>query len=95
MEIKNKYLVLKKISDDRFNGNHPNGVNVGSTIIQGYPKLGINVGEQLFLFPSLKFTSSPQAWTSVVKSFDKKNMILKTANSTYKIQELNEKDLAH
>lgn len=33
-----KYLKLTKISDDKFGGNHPNGVNVGSTIIQGYPK---------------------------------------------------------
>jgi len=84
--MKDKYLILTKISDDRFNGNHPNGVNVGSTIIQGYARMGIVEDEQLFLFPSLKFTSSPNAWTSKVVSFDKKTKILKTVNSTYKIK---------
>lgn len=86
MEIKNKYLVLKKISDDKFKGNHPNKINVGSTLIQGYAKMGITKDEQLFLFPSLKFNSSPNAWTSTVVSFNEETMILKTKNSTYEIE---------
>ena len=86
MEIKNKYLLLTKVSDDKFKGNHPNGINVGSTLIQGYAKMGIVKGEQLFLFPFLKINSSPNAWTSIVVSFDKKTMMLKTKNSTYKIE---------
>lgn len=83
--MNNKYITLTKLSDDAFNGSHPNGIYVGNSSIQGYPKNGINVGEQLFLFPSLKNESNPNAWTSQVVSFNKKNMILKTKNSTYKI----------
>lgn len=83
--MNDKYITLTKLSDDAFNGSHPNGIYVGNSSIQGYPRKGINIGEQLFLHPSLKIDSSPNAWTSTVESFDKKKMILKTRNSTYKI----------
>lgn len=85
MELKNKNITLIKLSDDKFNGRHPNGVFTGSKI-SGYVKSEPKIGEQLYLYYSLKLTSTYSAWTSAVKSIDYDNMILKTENSTYKIE---------
>lgn len=84
MKIIDKYLVLHKISDDKFNGNHPNGINVGSTRIQGICKKEPVIGKSFILIDTI--LNIPCAYTSAVKSYDKKKGILKTNNSTYKIQ---------
>jgi hypothetical protein len=89
--LKGKYLKLGKLSDDKFEGNHPNRINVGY-VLEGFNKFGITEGDQLYLFISLKLDASPQAWTSKVVSFDEKKMILKTANSTYKVVVVDKKD---
>jgi hypothetical protein len=81
--MKDKYLILTKISDDKFNGNHPNGINIGSTEVQGFNYDGIRLGEKLYLYQWREVP--PTAWTSTVESFNEENMILKTKNSTYKI----------
>lgn len=95
MKLKNKYIILEKLSDDMFGGNHPNGVNVGSIAVQGYALYEPTVGEQFCLFSSLEDVKIGEAiipkeqlltsWTSAVKEIDLENMILKTKNSTYKI----------
>lgn len=79
-----KWLVLEKISDDVFNGNHPNNVNVGSTVIRGFNNDDIIIGKPLILY---SINGGRLSNTSTVVSFDEKNMILKTKNSTYKIHE--------
>ena len=88
--MKDKYIILTKIKDKVFNGNHPNFVNVGSTIVQGYCKNLPIIGKQLFLYDYLKVNVN--AWTSVVLKYDLKTKILETKNSIYKIKILkNEK----
>lgn len=85
MELKGKFLQLTKLSDDKFGGFHPNGINVGSRLIYGYNHDGIEQGKQLFLYPLENVADVPRAWTSKVVSFDEKTMTLKTKNSTYSV----------
>jgi hypothetical protein len=80
-----KYLVLTKMEDRVYEGNHPNKVNIGSSDIQGFLKNDIEIGEQLYLYPTLKFQIAPCAWTSSVESFDIEKMELRTKNSLYTI----------
>lgn len=82
--MKDKYIILTKIKDKVFNGNHPNFVNVGSTIVQGYCKSLPIIGEQLFLYDYLKVKAN--SWTSIVLNYDLKTKILETKNSIYKIK---------
>ena len=76
------YIILEKIKDKRFNGNHPNFINPGSREIRGLVRILPEVGKQFFLFDGLiedRFTS----WTSVVEKWD--NETIETENSIYKI----------
>lgn len=83
MEI-GDYIVLEKIKDKRFNGFHPNGIDVGNTEIRGYYLNEIKEGEQLFLY-SRKTTSYYSGKTSPIVKYDKENELLETANSVYKV----------
>lgn len=76
------YIILEKIKDKVFGGNHPNLINVGSKEIQGYLNELPIIGEQLYLFHNEKM-SSPSAWISKVLKFD--NETIETKNSIYKI----------
>lgn len=90
--MKNKYIILTKIKDKVFNGNHPNFVNIGSKLIRGYCKNLPVIGEQLFLYDYLKFNTI--AWTSIVLNYDLKTKLLETKNSIYKIKIIkNEKQI--
>lgn len=80
--MKGKFLILEKISDDKFKGNHPNGINVGNTEVRGINCDGIEIEKPLVLYSDV---GSVFSYTSKVISFDEKNNILKTENSTYKI----------
>ena len=84
MKIKGKYVILQKIADNRFNGEHPNGVYVGN-ILEGYALYEAMIGEQLYLYPYHlpKMDNHPKAWTSKILSF--KDNIITTENSTYEV----------
>src|SRR5690606_166527 len=83
--MKGKYIILEKLKDLKFGGNHPNGVNKGYKL-QGWCVDEPIIGEQLFLYVTNDFKVSPSAWTSRLVNIDMNNMILETANSKYKIE---------
>jgi hypothetical protein len=85
MNLIGKYITLTKVSDDVFEGNHPNGVFVGNQL-SGYIKTKPVIGEQLYLYPSLKGVLPPCAWTSILVAIDTKSNLIKTENSTYKFE---------
>lgn len=84
MEI-GDFIVLEKIEDKRFNGFHPNMIDVGNTEIRGYYLNEIKEGEQLFLYPRKTTTLSYSGKTSPIVKYDKENQLLETANSVYKV----------
>lgn len=81
--MKGKYVVLTKLEDLKFDGNHPNGINVGNTAIQGLCSEEPKVGEPFILQYGFGYST---CWTSPVVSFDKESMILTTENSIYKVE---------
>jgi hypothetical protein len=90
--MKNKYIKLTKLSDDVFGKlglPHPNFINVGH-VLAGWCVDEPIIGEQLYLYPFNKKEHMPVAWTSVLKNIDLENMVLKTKNSTYRIEIINE-----
>ena len=75
-----KKVRITKLTDDKFNGNHPNG------IFEGYVKEGIEIepptiGERYYV---------NDFSTSVLKSLPDKKGVFKTTYSTYKIEYLDE-----
>jgi hypothetical protein len=89
--MEKKAIVLEKISDDVFNGNHPNGVNEGMTWKYYGDKKNFKNPEidkrYHFRYLPTRFLS-----TSVVTSIQgsivekkKEILIFKTENSTYSI----------
>ncbi len=71
-----KNVILTKLSDDRFNGSHPNGIN------EGYIKKGIEIeiptiGDNYWVGGNWR--------TSPVTEIIDENTF-KTLNSTYKIE---------
>ena len=64
-----KYVVLTKLSDDMFGGFHPNGIDVGSKLIQGYLRDEPTPNKQLFLYPSLKMFIQPNLYTFIVNQY--------------------------
>ena len=91
MELKNKYLILEKLSGERYRPDMP----VGSKEIQGYCIEPPTVGYQFYLYNCVRDIKVmetvipchdlPVAWTSRVKEIDLENGVIKTANSTYRI----------
>lgn len=81
--MKGKYIKLTKLEDLKFDGNHPNGINVGNTNIQGICADEPKVGEPLIMQAGIIYGT---CWTSPVKSFDKESMTLTTENSIYKVE---------
>jgi len=75
-----KYIVLEKIKDKVYDNDHPNGVNVGSTVVRGLAIDPIVIGKQFLLYNNV---GMPFSWTSKVLSFT--DTIIETKNSTYKI----------
>ncbi len=78
----NERVKLQKISDDVYNGNHPNGVYEGD-ILSGYVKTLPVIGEQFYMYD--KLINKPVAWTSKVVALNEDVGVIKTKNSTYKI----------
>lgn len=73
---KRKKVRLTKISDDYFEGNHPNNINAGYKEI-GYMTREPEIGERFYVG---FFSTSP-----VISLLDK-NGIFKTTYSTYKLE---------
>ena len=92
MELKNKYLILEKLSGERYRPDMP----VGSKEIQGFCLDEPTIGQQFYLYNCIKdvevmgavipCNELPVSWTSRVEAIDLENGIIKTANSIYKIE---------
>lgn len=82
--MRDKFLVLEKIEDKRYNGAHPNNINVGYKL-KGWCIDEPVVGEALFLYVSKSLQTTPTAWTSKIEKVDVKNMLIETKNSIYKV----------
>lgn len=74
-----KKFRLTKVSDDKFNGFHPNGIDEGYTK-EGYMPLKPTVGERFYL-GALRTSTV----TEVIDA-----TTFKTLNSTYKLEEIDE-----
>jgi hypothetical protein len=78
-----KRLKLTKLSDDAFEGNHPNGINEGY-VIEGFEIEPPTIGERYAVL-----RSKMDSWsfsTSMVTSPLDENGIFKTTYSTYKVE---------
>lgn len=75
-------IKLTKLTDDVFEGNHPNGIN------EGYTKKGYMIEKPKVGYPFTVYAGKlyPCFWTSTVKKKMNKEGIFKTTYSTYKIE---------
>ena len=80
-----KYKLIK-ISDDKFNGNHPNGIYEGFSYTAHITKKPV-VGER-FYFETISDHPRNHLFTSTVTEIVD-DMIFKTNNSTYKLETWN------
>jgi len=81
MEIKVKkgdYVLLKKISDDVFNGNHPGGINAGY-VKSGHLHEDVKIGERVRISDQTRLLTSSLV-TEIINEYT-----FKTENSTYHI----------
>lgn len=86
-----KYIILEKLD-----GKFRQDMLVGDRSIQGYCIEPPTVGYQFYLYNCVKDIKVmetvipchdlPVAWTSRVEAIDLENGIIKTANSTYKVE---------
>lgn len=81
---------LTKITDDFFEGNHPNGINEGFTI-EGYEVAKPQIGERYVISRS---KMHPIFGTSAIIALPNEDGMLKTTYSTYKFEILDE-DITH
>lgn len=72
-----KKIRLTKIIDDAFEGNHPNGINVGY-VKEGFISREPELGERFYIGAS--FSTSP------VTQLPDADGIFKTTYSTYKLE---------
>jgi hypothetical protein len=92
MELKGKYIILEKLSGERYRAD----MLVGNRDVQGWCIEPPQVGYAFYLYTSPEDVKIGDAvipkedllcaWTSRVDSIDLENNIIKTANSTYKIE---------
>lgn len=80
-----KYLI-EKITDDIFDGFHPNGFDVGFLAKGTMPLGGPVVGERL-IFKTENY--KPFSTSIVIEAMNEKG-IFQTQNSTYKLTQLEE-----
>lgn len=91
MELKNKYLILEKLD-----GKFRQDMIVGNKEVRGFCLNEPTVGHQFFLYNCIKdvevmgaiipCNELPVAWTSRVEEIDLEANIIRTKNSTYKIE---------
>jgi len=84
---KGEYVRLTKISDDRFKGNHPNG------IFEGYTQYGvvvddIKIGERFNVMGN--HLTDYLSTSSVIEIID--DTTFKTKNSTYRVEKFEESE---
>lgn len=79
IDKKLKKVTLTKLSDDAFNGNHPNGVYAGR-VIKGLELNPPTIGERYVVYCPDGFSTSP------VTELPNENGIFKTMYSTYKLE---------
>jgi hypothetical protein len=77
-----KYIEIQKATDFMFEGDHPNGVNVGM-VLSGYVRELPKVGEQFRLW--YDGIDICKAWTSIVEELDLEEGTIITKNSLYKV----------
>ena len=76
-----------KLTDDRFNGNHPNGVDAGYTVV-GYCHQLPTVNHSFYVDRSKERFINP-FYTSTVTEVGEDG-VFKTLNSTYKYEVIDE-----
>lgn len=79
--MKRRKIKLIKLSDDHFEGNHPNGIYAGHEVVGIIVKLP-TIGDRFYVGNLEGFSTSP-----VIKKLNKDN-IFKTTYSTYQIEYL-------
>ena len=84
-KIRKMIYKIEKISDDKFNGNHPNGIFEGYCLTGHIEKQPV-VGER-FHFGTDKDHPRNHLFTSVVTKI-LTNDTFKTRNSTYKLEKI-------
>ena len=77
-----KKVKLTKLSDDAFNGNHPNGIYEGY-VAQGFETNPPTIGERYEIHTE---NGTLVLSTSIVQSGSNKDGIFKTTYSTYKVE---------
>ncbi len=94
MSIKNKLCKITKLSDDVFNGQHPNNINEGyenygciGHDIESLTQFNELVGGPFYLTTSINRYLRTSYITSI-ESIDETNkvVVFKTKNSTYKLE---------
>lgn len=73
------YATITKISDDKFNGRHPNLID------KGYTSSGVVVMKPTVGYPCIVGGLRTSTVTEIV-SETKKKIVFKTLNSTYKLE---------
>jgi rhodanese-related sulfurtransferase len=81
-------IILTKLTDDVFNGNHPNGIHEGY-VVKGHEILPPKIGERYIVVCSRGFS------TSIVTKVLDNNGIFKTTYSTYQIKYLDNESLGN
>jgi hypothetical protein len=82
-----KKVTIIKISDSKYNNNHPNGINVGYTKV-GFEIAPPTIGSRYTILPEshLKLDNLMNDFsTSIVISLPDKEGVFKTVNSAYKL----------
>lgn len=77
------YGILVKLSDDKFNGNHPNNIVEGYNCEGKYPEKMPREGLPFFIVGYRWLKTST---VTEIVSKTKKEIIFKTLNSTYKLK---------
>lgn len=75
-------LKITKISDLKFNGNHPNGINKGYTKVSNAENLPV-IGERFIMTGN---RVEDFLATSIVESIDLEEKTFMTTNSKYKYE---------
>lgn len=84
----NDLYILVKVSDDKYNGNHPNFILEGMQWKAHINSLPV-VGER-FHFGTIKDHHRNHLFTSTVTENMNKNGVFKTRNSTYQLKKYEE-----
>lgn len=82
-----KRVKLIKLVDNKFKGDHPNGINVGHEVV-GQEIEPVTVGKAYVVLAGLRGSLR----TSAVKSLPDEQGIFTTINSTYKLINLDEQE---